>query len=154
MNDQADPQVLIGRRDSDHLLVSVRPRLRPESDDFWDGNWLSAEMVMAAGGFRGRVAAALRIEDFAAFREGLSGLYESLGGEARFATMEGWLEIVVEGDGRGHFTSRCEAVDVMGIAPNRLTFWLSFDQTQIPAILAGLDDILGRFPPRGGREAE
>jgi hypothetical protein len=62
--------------------------------------------------------------------------------------MEEWLVIHVEGDGRGHFTAKCEARDTPGRG-NKLTFELAFDQTELPSMLRELDELTTRFPVRG-----
>jgi hypothetical protein len=56
----------------------------------------------------------------------------------------------VTGDGRGHFTARCELRDQPGIG-NKLIIELAFDQTDVPAMLRDLDELLRRFPVRGKR---
>jgi hypothetical protein len=58
------------------------------------------------------------------------------------------LGIEVKGDVMGHFTAECEAIDQAGIG-NRLSFTLSFDQTDIPAILRGLGSVVEEFPVLG-----
>ena len=62
--------------------------------------------------------------------------------------MEKQLRVSITGDSLGHFTAECEAVDQAGIG-NRLSFSLSFDQTEIPAILKGLDAIVREYPVIG-----
>ncbi len=104
-------------------------------------------MTIAAGAFRGGVNALLRAEDFAHFRDQLRPLYEELVGTARFETAEEWHHVEVEGDGKGHFTARCVALDDPGMG-NRLTFVIRLDQTDLPAILQDLDAICEEFPIR------
>ena len=62
--------------------------------------------------------------------------------------MEEQLSIVIRGDAQGHFLAECAAVDAMGVG-NRLEFEIAFDQTCLPAILAGLKSILDAFPVLG-----
>ena len=63
-------------------------------------------------------------------------------------TLEGQLSINITGDGLGHFTADCEALDQAGTG-NRLTFTRYFDQTEIPAILEGLNGVLNENPVIG-----
>ena len=65
--------------------------------------------------------------------------------------MEEWLSIKARGDGHGHITADCEAMDEAGIG-NTLQFTLKFDQTDIPEVLQGLDAILQKFPVIGADE--
>jgi hypothetical protein len=86
--------------------VIVRPSRRenPEANDHndhWDSNWLYATIEIAARGFRGEFEAQLRAEEFVCLRDQLRPLHEHLGGSARFETMEGWLRIDIQGDGKG-----------------------------------------------------
>jgi hypothetical protein len=138
----------IGGSDSEFLSVNITGRSRAGSSDYWDGNWLNAVIEIDAGGFRGLYGAYLRAEELREFREGLARLYSFDIKETKFETMEGQLDINVRGDGLGHFTAECVAVDQAGTG-NRLSFTLSFDQTDIPAILRGLDSLVEEFPVRG-----
>jgi hypothetical protein len=58
----------------------------------------------------------------------------------------------IQGDGLGHFEAECHAMDQAGVG-NRLEFRLSFDQTDIPGILKGLDRVNEAFPARGSPDA-
>src|SRR3712207_8032910 len=55
-----------------------------------------------------------------------------------FRSYDGQLEISFEGDGLGNFEAECEAFDE---GSNQLKFMLSFDQTEIPALLRALDAV-------------
>lgn len=138
----------IGGSNREHVIVRPTRRERPEASDYWDGNWVDATVKIAARAFRGEFEAQLRAEEFVGFRDQLRPLYEKLGGGAKFETMEGWLAIDIQGDGKGHFHAACVAVDQPGIG-NRVTFGLDFDQTELPEILRGLDAICSAFPVVG-----
>ncbi len=64
---------------------------------------------------------------------------------AELVSREGWLQVVLEVDGRGHVVARCEATDDPAIG-NRLTFLLVLDQSYLPETLQGLDQILNAYP--------
>jgi hypothetical protein len=138
----------IGSKNNEYLLVEPTRWEFPDCEEYWDANWFYASVTIAAGGFRGSFEALLRAEEFVRFRDELRPLQQSLNGQAKFETMEHWLAIDVEGDGRGHFAARCEARDQPGVG-NTLSFTLSFDQTELPAILRDLDEIARRFSVRG-----
>jgi hypothetical protein len=144
----------VGSSNREHVIVRPSRREYPEAEDYDDGNWVDATIEIAAGAFRGTFDAMLRAEDFVRFRDELRPLYENLAGKARFDTMEGWLRIDVQGDGKGHFHAACEAIDQPGPG-HRLTFKIEFDQTELPAIVQRLDAICDAVPivgaPRGSR---
>ena len=151
------PSFRIGGEEREFLLVQAISRERPQSLDFWDGNWLDARVHVSAGAFAGGYRASLRSDEFAHFLSGLRLIYTSLGTEipsyvAEFAAMEDQLSIVVRGDGLGNFVAHCIAIDELGTG-NRLEFDLAFDQTYIPAILTGLESVLEAFPVLGSPSA-
>jgi hypothetical protein len=144
----------VGSSNREHVIVRPSRRQYPEAEDYDDGNWVDATIDIAAGAFRGTFEATLRAEDFVRFRDQLRPLYENLAGKATFETMEGWLRINVQGNGKGHFHAACEAIEQPGLG-NRLTFKIDFDQTELPAIVQGLDAICEAVPivgaPPGSR---
>lgn len=145
--DGEPPGFFLGVADDDYLRVVVRRWLYPEADDYWDGNWVAAEVAARAGAFQGVFEASLRTTDFESFRRKLGALYETLSGEAVFETMERWVDVRIVGDGRGHFEACCGLRDDASFG-SRLSFSLAFDQTQVPAMLENLDEIVRRFPVR------
>jgi len=62
--------------------------------------------------------------------------------------MEQWLTLSIVGDGIGHFSVDCTACDQPGMG-NTLRFKLAFDQTELPAMLRDLDELIRLFPVRG-----
>jgi hypothetical protein len=141
----------IGRNDSEYLGVRITGRSHPGSQDFWDGNWVNADIEIDAGSFRGRYGAYLRAEELEGFRDALARLYSFDAKEAKFETMEKQLNIRITGNGLGHFMAECEALDQAGIG-NRLIFSLEFDQTEIPEMLKGLDAVVREYPIKGRPE--
>lgn len=141
----------IGRNDSEYLNVQITGRSHPGSLDYWDGNWVNADIEIYAGSFRGRYGAYLRAEELRDFRDALARLYSFDSKEAKFETMEEQLSIRITGNGLGHFAAECEALDQAGIG-NRLIFSLEFDQTEIPEMLQGLDGVARKYPVIGKPE--
>ena len=87
--------IRIGGEEFEFLAISILGRSHPDAGDYWDGNWVRASVEVAAGGFRGEVAGDLA-EELASFHREVARLAGSLAGEARLATMEEWLSIVVD----------------------------------------------------------
>ena len=142
--------IVIGSLRDDHLVIDVTRREYPDAHDSGDGNWVFATVRTHAGAFVGEYEALLRTDELDRFRAGLARLHAELHGTATFESMEEWLTLVIEGDGRGHFRAKCVARDEAGIG-NELRFELNFDQTEIPPMLASLDAVLAEFPVRGAK---
>jgi hypothetical protein len=119
------------------------------ADDYWDGNWLISPIEVASGGFRGEVAAGLRMDELVRFREALEKLHSSLQGEAVLDSMEGWIQLHVAADRRGRLRVTGKALDRPGGA-NTLAFAIDgLDQTHLPAVISALGAAEARFPLRG-----
>jgi hypothetical protein len=64
---------------------------------FWDANWISCAADVNAGAFRSRVDGMIRAEELEDFARRLDRVVASLDGEARFTTMEGWIDLRLAG---------------------------------------------------------
>jgi hypothetical protein len=120
--------------------------------DFWDGNWLRAQITVVASPWAGSYRASLRTEEFAAFREQLQRLYDDpAGSEARFESMEPWLRFGVQRTDRlGHIEVRGEArVEPFIEDHNVLKFTLEIDQSYLPHALDELASLLAAYPVLG-----
>ena len=118
---------------------------------YWDSNWVTARIEIAAGGFRGYYGASLFRTDFPRFRAALRKLYSFESNHGRFNTMECQLNIEISGDRRGNFEATCVAKDAGD--GNRLEFKIQFDQTYIPRMLTELDAIIEAYPVLGKPDA-
>lgn len=143
-----EQSLIIGSGKSESLKITPLRRTHPKSLDYWDGNWVDSSIEVSAGAFAGKYTACLRTNEFKTFREGIDPLYRSLKGTALFASMEGWVDIQVTGDGLGHFQARCTLMDAPGIG-NSLKFDLQFDQTELVVISKSLIRIEESFPVIG-----
>ena len=65
---------LIGRPEVEYVSVHIAGRSHAASRDYWDGNWLTADIEIDAGGFRGRFGADFRTDELSAFRDALAHL--------------------------------------------------------------------------------
>jgi len=133
---QAPLKLVVGRARGDRVEIDVLRR---------DGDWLETEVEVFVGAWRGRFAAMLNTYEFADFRRDLGALYGMLLGEARFKAYEGWLSLTLTGDGRGHVVVEGTACDDRGIG-NELHFGFHLDQTDLPSLIARLDELLDAFP--------
>lgn len=142
------PSIVIGAAAGDHVAITVRQHEHREATDSWERGWLRATVRIVAGAFHGAYDALLRVEEIARLRTSLAQLHAELTGKARFETMEDWLRMDLEGDGRGHFVATCEAREQPGTGC-MLRFELRLDQTELLPVLASLDAVLAAFPLEG-----
>jgi hypothetical protein len=138
------PSVTIGTA-GDRLTISVERRMHPGHGDFWDGNWLISPVTIVVGGFTGRISAGLRSEELVSFRAGLEAIHDSLTGEAKLDSLEGWVTLTLTGDGAGHVSVDGAVNDRPGMG-NELRFRLELDQTYLPEIIDDLRRIESAFP--------
>ena len=139
----------LGESEHERVEVTVSGYERQPSGDYHDDNWLTVEVSLAVGGFRGRFQASFLTAELTEFRDQLVALNKSLKGEAKLATMETQLLLSLTGNGRGGISLKGEAWDQPGIG-NRLAFGFNLDQTHLANTLRELDAVIERFPVRAG----
>jgi hypothetical protein len=122
--------VVIGSPRGEHVSIRATRREFPDARDYWDGNWIYADVEIRVGAFRGEYEALLRTDEFARFHDALIPLYENLTGVAELVSMEDWIRPRLVGDGKGHIQVSGDARDAAGNG-NRLTFELELDQTEL-----------------------
>ena len=137
--------VCFGDQRGQHLTITVLRRENPGASDYNDANWLVVSVDICAGSFRGRFDATFVAYEFDPFKKQLEALQQTLKGIAEFETLEGQLSIKIEGDGHGHLTMTCVALDAPGIG-NSLKFALNLDQTYLPAIVRELSQLMLAYP--------
>jgi hypothetical protein len=145
-------EIRINGERAEFLLIKLLGRSHPGCTDYWDGNWIRAQVEVSAGGFRGHVIGDLRADEIVDFHAQLSRLFETLDGIAEFNTLESWLSMRAEGNGRGNIDFRCEIHDQPGIG-NRLHCSLATDQTFLRTTLADLVDAVRQYPLIGAPDA-
>jgi hypothetical protein len=140
--------VIFGGSQHERLEILVAGYERPtDNDNYYDANWLTVKVKVAAGGFRGGFDAAFLTAELDDLREKLKKLYDSLKGKTKWETMEGQLELILQGNGLGGIELLGDALDQAGIG-NHLSFKLSFDQTQLAQSLSQLDELMSEYPIR------
>ena len=146
MIDSDKTKFILGKETSEYLLIIVDNFAYPDSNGFWDGNWINTRIRIKVGGFAGDYSAQLRNVDFLYFKSGLERLYDKLDGYASFECLEEYLHIIIKGDGFGHYMANCVANDSPGINGHELRFSLEFDQTEIHSLTRMIEDLLKEFP--------
>ena len=136
-----------GESQHERIAVDVLRYERQPIGEYYDDNWLTAQVQVCAGRFRGAIQCALITDELVAFLTQLRPLYHSLSGKAEFTTIEGQLHLRLSGDARGHIELVGELADQPGIG-NRLHFTLHFDQSQLAASIHELEKVTSEFPVR------
>jgi len=136
----------IGRADTEYMSVRIVGRTNNVRDN-WEVNLLDVEVEIAVGGFRGLFGAKLTLGHLARLRNELAQLHSrdlrELAFEPYLSPYNSNLIFRIKGDGLGNFTADFDVADEPG---NQLEFRLSFDQTEIPEMLNGLDAMLIEYP--------
>ena len=136
-----------GQSQHERIEVEVLGYERQPAGEYHDDNWLTVQVRVCVGGFRGTVDGALITGEFVAFLAQLRSLHQSLSGTAEFTTLEGQLHLRLTGDGKGHIELVGEVSDQPGIG-NRLHFTLHFDQSQLGSSIHELERVTSEFPVR------
>jgi hypothetical protein len=143
-------EITIQAERGEFLKITLFGRSHPESDDYWDGNWVRASIQVQAGGFSGDAVGDIRTDELAAFQKPWAQLQTSLEGVAEFSTLEEWLAIRATGDGKGHIEVQGVVWDRPGVG-NNLQFTLSTDQTFTRPTIDQLAEAIRAFPVIGRR---
>lgn len=139
-------EIIIGNSTT-HVLMRLPPLSHryPETQEYGDGHWVSTEVEVVVGGFRGHFEASFETRDFASFCQHLRRMHETVQGVAKFETIEEQLAITLTANSRGQIQIAGSAKDVVGTG-NVLTFHFAIDQTYLPPIIASLDKVCEYFP--------
>ena len=136
----------IGRTDTEYFSVRIVGRHNAVRDD-WEVNLVDIEVELAAGGFRGLFRAKTTLGHLASLRNELAQLHsfdlQELAFEPYLSPFDSNLLFKIKGDGLGNFIADFDVSDEPG---NQLEFRLSFNQSEIPEMLNGLDAMLTEYP--------
>ncbi len=120
----------------------------PESDDYWDGNWLDvaarctgeSAVVKARGSI-------LHLSELDKWLHECKQVHASLSGMAHLSCMEPNIDVKITMDKRG----RCELV--VCLTPDHLSqehsFIFELDQSYLPSLIQSLEAILHSYPLKG-----
>jgi hypothetical protein len=132
----------------------VHGRQFPESQDFYDGNWLSVTGHCGASGASVWVQGAiLMVTDLQRWADQCEILYQSLKGEAVLHSYEPHLKVTINNaDAFGHLRMQVE------ITPDHMnqkhTFDFELDQSYLPQLIRNCREIIAAYPIRGTEEKE
>lgn len=128
-------------------IIKIQPIDQPYSDSVhsWDKNCIRTLLTVKGGAFGGQYKADLFTFEFEKLKQDLRRVYKNLSGGFSFRTTEHELELKVQGDGNGHFTVDCTAIDHPTWG-SHLSFQIAIDQSYIPDLVRQLNDITKKFP--------
>jgi len=128
-------------------IIKIQPIEQPYKDSVhdWDKNCIRTLLTIKGGAFKGQYQAEMYTFEFEKFKQDLRRAYKDLKSEFTFSCRDHELVLKIKGDGNGHFTVDCTAMDQPTIG-GELRFQLSFDQTYIPELVNQLNDITKAFP--------
>jgi hypothetical protein len=132
------------------LSISILGYSHPQSEDYWDGNWIRVSVSVEVTPFSGDVSGDLRLEELQDLAVRLQDMYDNLSGTVVFTTMEDWLKLEIQIDKLGHVHVRGSLKDYRNPSTT-LTFVMEFDQTHLLPLIKQLKATLSRFPIRGKR---
>lgn len=136
-----------GQSQYERIEVEVLHYERERAGEYFDDNWLTVLIFVQAGGFTGKIRAAILTGELTILLKQLRALHTTLAGTAEFTTMEEQLHLLFSGDGKGHIELEGSLADQPGIG-NRLHFSLQFDQSQLGTSICELEKVALGFPVR------
>ncbi|HXL79873.1 MAG TPA: hypothetical protein VN951_03270 [Pyrinomonadaceae bacterium] len=139
----------IGYPDRERVEVTLIGKpADPKTKDF---DWITADVEIAAGGFKGIAQIYMCVSDMLRFKEELEPVYETVAGVAEFKTIENQLYIRVEGDGLGHINASGFLIDTFEDG-NKLTFNIHYDQTLLWHTISEIDEALFEVAPKTAQQ--
>ncbi|WP_427551556.1 WapI family immunity protein [Methylomonas sp. MS20] len=129
------------------LHLWVHGREFPQSEDYWDGNWLRVTAYCLYPNSSVRTHGSIvHLGEIAGLLRETESLYKTLQGQAALQCMEPYLGIELLAQTGGHIRVK------ISITPDHMTETHSYtdniDQSYLPPIVAGCQAILAKLPLR------
>jgi hypothetical protein len=129
------------------LQIWIHSRQFPDSEDYWDGNWLNVTVHCGASGAsvftNGSI---IHLPELERWLSQIESLLTSSGGEANLECIEPNLSVGLKANSLGHI-----AMEV-SITPDHMTqrhrFEYQIDQSYLPALVRQLKAILETHPTK------
>ena len=127
----------------------VHGREFPESEDYYDGNWLRVTAHCGATGASvWAQGAILMVTDIARFGDGCAAMHSREMKSAVLAPFEPGLKVSLEAsDGTGHIRAQVEITPDHVLQSHRFEF--EIDQSYLPGIIKQCSSIVQVYPVRG-----
>jgi len=129
------------------LQIWIHGRQFPDSEDYWDGNWLNVTAHCGASGASVFAdGSIIHLPELERWHSQIVGLLASVGGEANLECMEPNLSVGLKANSLGHI-----AMDV-SITPDHITqrhhFEYQIDQSYLTSLVRQLKAILETHPTK------
>lgn len=129
------------------LRLWVHGRQFPQSQDYWDGNWLIVTALCSYPESSVRVHGSIvHLGEVYGLLHETETLYQSLEGRAELRCIEPTLGVELSAQTCGHIQVK------ISITPDHIneshSYTDGFDQTYLPPIITGCKAILSKFPLR------
>ena len=130
------------------LEIWVHGNQFPDSNDYWDGNWVNITAKCtsknASVWVKGNI---LHLPDLKHLMASSENLYNTLKGEAVLPSVEPELTVKLEASNLGQINM------IVEITPDHLNqehkFVFEIDQSYLPSLINSCKKILGRYPIKG-----
>jgi hypothetical protein len=134
------------------LQIWIHGRQFPDSEDYWDGNWLhTTAHCSAEGASIWASGSKIHLSEILHWQESTENLYDSLQGEAKLDCMEPELKVSIEAESQGHLKF------IVEITPNHIeqlhSFSFELDQSYLPKLVNSCKEILKAYPIRNPVES-
>lgn len=144
--------MLLLRCDEENFLeINVLRRKYPDTNNYWDINWLDVSVRISASDFKADYCTNLRTDELKSWYDALVSLKNSTGNEAELSSMEGGLCLHCVIRRTGRFDCKGTAKNFFG---DKLEFSLSADNQVLYDVLSQLERLLKDYPVLGSRTTE
>ncbi|MFM6127276.1 MAG: hypothetical protein ACKPBV_00725 [Sphaerospermopsis kisseleviana] len=133
------------------LRLWVHGRQFPESEDYYDGNWLRVTAHCGASGASvWAQGAILMVTDVAGLGDGCAAMLCGKTKSAALAPLEPDLKVSLEAtDSLGHIRAQVEITPDYVLQSHRFDF--EVDQTYLPGVIKQCSEIVNEYPIRGNQ---
>ena len=135
--------------ETSEVQINILRASNPESEDYWDSNWLDAEIRIKVEGFSGNYGTNLRTDDLQRFYNDFLASTKAAINEIEFTTMEEGLYLHFERQLTG--TIVCRGLG-NGNSGNSLTFQFSIDLITYENFMHEVKNAMDLFPVVGNEK--
>ena len=133
------------------LQLWIHGRQFPDSNDYWDGDWLNITAYCGdAGASVFTSCPILRLSELTAWHTALEKMRSTLSGEAKLECIERELSVVMKAGSLGHIKME------VNITPDNLSqehrFVLSVDQSYLPELISQCETVLNAYSIKYARQ--
>ncbi|HEY4474030.1 MAG TPA: hypothetical protein VI957_02625 [Candidatus Paceibacterota bacterium] len=128
------------------LRIWVHGRQFPESEDYWDGNWLLAtahyNSIEATG-------AIITTDEIRSLMQDCQKVLQAGAGTIDLACTEPYIQLHLESDTLGHLNGKIEITP--DPAKEVHEYRVEFDQSYLPNVIRQCESVLKQYPIKGNK---